>query len=208
MPKGIHSRSLFTNISPPFVSAFCINGAVDESAEGPITPQGEEVRYYVPPWSAEAGKRCHGSDRSRRSACTEYQEIAGIVRAVALGCPALYASSQPPVNPARRSPVTRYGHHRMRCQSKPERKFSVIKTIGPWLRPRCHGDTHNGPWPASVGKVGLKVALKPYGLTISASQLVEAIENGLHNLRRGSDATAAHGEIVPSSGPSGTPRAR
>jgi hypothetical protein len=43
--------------------------------------------------------------------------------------------SQPPVNPARRSPVTTGGQRRMRSQIRPVRWFSIISTTGPWSMP-------------------------------------------------------------------------
>ena len=58
------------------------------------------------------------------------------------GSIATLSSSHPPLKPARRSPAAMGGQPRIHCHSKPERWFSIIKTIGPWLSPKCHGDTH------------------------------------------------------------------
>jgi len=44
-------------------------------------------------------------------------------------------SSQPPVNPAFRSPSTSGSQRRMRVQIKPLAKFSIMRTTGPWSRP-------------------------------------------------------------------------
>src|ERR1700734_550264 len=81
-------------------------------------------------------------------------------------------------------------------------------TIGPISSPECHGDTHPCGDPPGSGNVGLNVVLNPYrcapprrsprqwtivGITMSGAN--------------GSDAMTPHGAIVPSSGPSGTPRA-
>ena len=46
------------------------------------------------------------------------------------------ASSQPPVNPARRRPATIGGELRIRRHSRPLLWFSIIRTIGPWSMPR------------------------------------------------------------------------
>ena len=70
--------------------------------------------------------------------------------------------SQPPAKPARRKPLTMYGQLRINCQSKPDRWFSIIKMIGPWLSPKCHGETHHPyGFPGSPGCEGLKEALNP-----------------------------------------------
>jgi len=77
------------------------------------------------------------------------------------GRPVFRAPSQPPVNPALSSPTTRWGHRRIRFQMRPVRKFSIIKTMGPWLMPKWNGETHNwGGWDLSP-IVALKVALNP-----------------------------------------------
>ena len=56
-----------------------------------------------------------------------------------------------------------YGHCRISRQIKPVRWFSIIKTIGPWFKPKFQGDTQPHGLPDLTGKVGLKLALKPYG---------------------------------------------
>ena len=69
--------------------------------------------------------------------------------------------SHAPVNPAARRPATMGGQSRVSVQTSPDLKFSIITTTGPWLMPKCQGDTQ--PCGASLawGNVGLKVALKP-----------------------------------------------
>src|ERR1700761_1638541 len=52
------------------------------------------------------------------------------------GC-AVPSLSQPPLNPARSSPLRMYGFFFMTFHTKSLRQFSIISTIGPWSRPSC-----------------------------------------------------------------------
>ena len=44
---------------------------------------------------------------------------------------------------------------------RPVRKFSIIRTIGPWLMPKWNGDTQKCDGPDLSAMVALNVALKP-----------------------------------------------
>ena len=85
----------------------------------------------------------------------------------------------------------------------------ILITAGPLFSPNCQGDNQPKGFFLLFGKVALKLAWNPWFLPNSRKiiPITNLTALSTKSGAKGNDVTHTHGEIVPSSGPNGAPRA-